>query len=341
MRKIILLAILAPFTFAVKAQVPFTSADILTTIGTNFTMHSAISQDPGQSGVGQVWDYSDMLYNSLVPAQIVEYGSPNPNANYPEANQIFSYNDDQYFEYFAVSDSSFDVYGQFQSGGLEMFYTDPNTFIRFPMNYEDIIEDVFVSHYSMPGASGDITGTYDAVVDGYGTLKLPWGDIDAYRITAQVTQNEIFTNANGTYEGFFTGVSVLWFASGFPGPIMYINNGTITIPQLGIQEDQHVTGYMGGFDFVGVDEIEIVNDLSVFPNPAADYCNISFSKTSSEPVDIEIYDITGRKLKATSGIGGGTGDFQHRIDVQDLAAGYYLLQLRSEKGEQGLKIVVR
>ena len=193
----------------------------------------------------------------------------------------------------------------------------------------------------MSGATGDINGTYNAVLDGYGTLKLPWGDLDAFRVTAQVSQTEVFTNANGTYDGGYVGVTTLWFAAGFPGPVMQINKGIITVPELGIEQGQHITNYLGGFDFVGVDEIEIVNDLRVFPNPATDYCNISFSKTSSEPVSLEIYDIRGRKLKSISGIGGGTGDFNHRIDVQDIPAGYYLLILKSEKGEQGLKIAVR
>lgn len=341
MRKILLFIILASFTFAVKAQEPFTSADVLTTVGTNFTMYSVSPQEPGEPGNGQVWDFSDMLYNTMIPAETVETGSPNPNAVYPEANHILSYNFGQLYEYYAVTDSAFDIYGQFQPSGLELFYSDPNSWIRFPMNYEDAFQDEFVASYSMPGAIGDINGTYNAVVDGYGTLKLPWGDLDAYRITAQVSQTEIFTNVNGTYEGFFNGVSTLWFASGFPLPVMFINQGTITVPELSITEDQFVTSYMGNFDFVGVDEIEIVNNLRVFPNPATDYCNVSYSKTSTDPLSIEIYDIRGRKLKAISGIGGGTGDFNHRIDVQDMPAGYYLLKLKSEKGEQGLKITVR
>jgi len=222
-----------------------------------------------------------------------------------------------------------------------MFYSDPVAYLKFPMNYEDIMEDLFVINYVMPGVTGDINGTYNALVDGYGTLKLPWGDVDAYRITAQVTQTEIFTNANGTYEAFFNGVSTIWFASGFPGPVMIINNGMISVPDLDLEQDQHITSYLGDFNFVGIDEIEIVDDLTVFPNPAADFFNVSFSKSSAEPVRIELYDITGRKLRVYSDIGNGIGEVMHRIDVQDIPAGYYLLMLNSKKGKQGLKIAVR
>lgn len=341
MRKILLFTVLASFTFAVKAQEPFTSDDILTTIGTNFTMYSTTPQEPGESGNDQTWDYSNMLFSTTNTVEIVEFGSSNPNAVYPEANYIFSYNDEAVFDYYNISDSAFDYYGQFQPNGLEMFYSDPMTYINFPMNYEDVMENEFVVNYTIPGVTGDINGTYNAVVDGYGVLKLPWGDIDAYKITAEVSQTEVFTNANGTYNGFFSGVSTIWFAVGFPGPVMFINDGMLSVPELNIEQPQNVTSYMGDFDFVGVDEIEIVNDLRVFPNPASDYCNISFSKTSSEPVSMELYDIRGRKLKAISGIGSGTGDFNHRIDVQDIPAGYYLLLLKSEKGQQGLKIAVR
>ena len=341
MKKILLIAALASFAFAAKAQVPFTSADILTTIGTSFTMYSAVSQEPGEPGNGQIWDFSEMLYNNTLPGEVVEFGSTSPSAVYPEANHIFSYNYEEIFEYYAISDTAFDMYGQFQSGGGEMFYTDPNTYIRFPMNYEDAFEDEYAVSYIVPTGTGIMNGTQDVVVDGYGTLKLPWGDLNAYRVTAQVTQTEEFTDVNGTYNAFYNGVSTYWFASGFPGPVMFISEGTISVPEFEIEENQFATIYMGDFNFVGVNEIEIVNDLRVFPNPTTDYCNISFSKTSSEPVSIEIYDIRGRKLKAISGIGGGTGDFNHRINVQDLPAGYYLLKLRSEKGEQGVKIAVR
>lgn len=341
MLKTLFIAILCLFSFCFNGQVPFTSANILTTIGTDFTMYSAISQEPGDPGMGQIWDFSEMLYNNTTPAEIVETGSPSPNAVYPGANQIFSYNFEEFYEYYAISDTTFEFHGQFQQGGVEMFYTDPNTIARLPINYEDGFEDEYVMNYSVPGATSQANGTYNAVVDGYGTLKLPWADLEAYRITAQVSQSEEIENINGEFTAYFNGVYTFWFAPGFPGPVMSIRQGTITIPEFNIEENQFSTIYMGDFNFVGVDEVEIVNDLKVFPNPTADYCNISFSKSSAEPVTIEIYDITGRKLKAISNNGGGTGDFHHRVDVRDIPAGYYLLKLRSHKGEQGLKIVVR
>jgi len=324
------------------SQAPFTSNDMLSTIGSNFRQYMVSPQEPGIAGMNVTWDYAEMLSTGSVPIEISETGSNDPDAIYPAANHIWSVNFDETFVYTAITPSSYDYYGDFVGDDFQLFYTNPVSYLQFPATYELAYVDSFYANYNTGASTGSIRGDYDVLVDGYGTLILPWGTLEnTYRVTAQLSQEEQFFNEGDTSLAYYNGTSVTWFAPGFTGPVMAINNGVLSIPELNVEQDLNSTVYLGDFDFLSVDEKEIVTNLQVFPNPATDIINVSFSQEVPQNVSLELLDVRGRKLRQASNLNGGTGAVNYSLDINELPAGFYLLRLSSERGVQSRKVVVK
>ncbi len=328
--------------FIANGQTPLTSNDLLSTIGSDFRQYLVATQEPGEAGINVTWNYGDILPTANVPIEISETGSDNPEALYPGANYIWSINFDETFVYFAITPNSYDYYGDFSGDDFQLFYTNPISYLQFPTTYEQAYVDSFYANYNTGVSTGIISGAYDVLVDGHGTLVLPWGTLEnVYRVTAQFSQTEHFINDGDTTLAYYSGTNVSWFAAGFAGPVMVINNGVLSIPDLNVEQDLNSTNYLGDFDFLGVDEKEIVSDLQVFPNPATDIINVSFSQEVPQNVSLELLDVRGRKLRQASNLNGGTGVVNYSLDINELPAGFYLLRLSSEKGVQSRKVVVK
>lgn len=87
-------------------------------------------------------------------------------------------------------------------------------------------------------------------------------------------------------------------------------------------------------------EVQPTNEWSVSPNPAASYINLTYTSTENEQVELSLYDLTGKKVMsqpATSTFGENT----HRLDIEHLIPGMYLLQLDGSKQHLRRKVMVQ
>ncbi|HKK81216.1 MAG TPA: T9SS type A sorting domain-containing protein [Prolixibacteraceae bacterium] len=89
-----------------------------------------------------------------------------------------------------------------------------------------------------------------------------------------------------------------------------------------------------------VKEIQVVDDLNVFPNPVANIANIQFSLRMSNHVNIAVFDISGREVKK-SGFNAVSGFNSKKIDVSMLNNGIYFLKMESGASSIISKIIVR
>jgi len=82
---------------------------------------------------------------------------------------------------------------------------------------------------------------------------------------------------------------------------------------------------------LAVEDIDIIDTFTLYPNPA----NNSF-KISKSVNQIEIYDIIGRRVKSFN------GDFnsQHSFDVSSLKPSIYLVKIKSDLGTSTKRIVI-
>lgn len=87
---------------------------------------------------------------------------------------------------------------------------------------------------------------------------------------------------------------------------------------------------------VGVDEPG--NMLSVYPNPADDWIRVAFATPIGEAIDLDLYDLQGRKVYTGQM---ETGDKDALLPVSDLAPGVYALQVRGVSWNWVRKISVQ
>jgi len=90
---------------------------------------------------------------------------------------------------------------------------------------------------------------------------------------------------------------------------------------------------MGG-NFEGIEEIQNDNLISIYPIPASEEIVIQ-QKIKSEKSSIKIYDLTGRLILEKSNF------TEHKIDVQHLNNGIYMLKYSDTKNFSIKKIVVQ
>ena len=79
---------------------------------------------------------------------------------------------------------------------------------------------------------------------------------------------------------------------------------------------------------------------SNFPNPFSTSTTITFRLTNSSFVELEVYDVLGRKVRTLLSETLEAGPHSVVFDAKDLAQGVYVARLRSEGTNQDLKMVV-
>ena len=81
---------------------------------------------------------------------------------------------------------------------------------------------------------------------------------------------------------------------------------------------------------VGIDDLalNLLEIKTLSPNPAIDYLNVTFMNNNEQnsPIQIEVFDVSGRKLQSEE-ILSATGENIHRMNVENLPSGLYLLQI--------------
>jgi hypothetical protein len=76
------------------------------------------------------------------------------------------------------------------------------------------------------------------------------------------------------------------------------------------------------------------------PNPANDRLRVDFALNHESGVDMDVFDVAGRRVLTRSGIAASAGPNTETVDIRPLAAGIYFLRLRSGAGDAAKKFVV-
>ncbi|HTN46701.1 MAG TPA: T9SS type A sorting domain-containing protein [Flavipsychrobacter sp.] len=89
-----------------------------------------------------------------------------------------------------------------------------------------------------------------------------------------------------------------------------------------------------------VQGLEVLDDEIIFyPNPVSDQLNIQLNVSKDENIELNLYSMTGAKIKNLL-YGKAHAQQQLKIDVSELTAGMYFLQLRTESGYSTTKKLI-
>ncbi|MDR2970468.1 MAG: C10 family peptidase [Bacteroidales bacterium] len=94
------------------------------------------------------------------------------------------------------------------------------------------------------------------------------------------------------------------------------------------------------FTILGVNENSLLENLSIYPNPASDFVNISFSSECvDQSINCRLLDVAGKEVYSTC-IEYDGKNYYTQVPVSQLSKGFYLLQLTTSTGKVTSKIIV-
>lgn len=84
---------------------------------------------------------------------------------------------------------------------------------------------------------------------------------------------------------------------------------------------------------------ELFTNFKLFPNPSNGMITVSFDVESSNDVNIELFDIRGRKIKSSAfKVSGNT--FSKALNYQSVAKGLYIVKIKNGNNRISKKIVI-
>jgi len=96
-----------------------------------------------------------------------------------------------------------------------------------------------------------------------------------------------------------------------------------------------------GDTIVGVNDVESITDITIFPNPATDQVNIQFDLQYTSAVILEVSDLNGRVLHSLTFDKTTVGTNNVSIDLSGYDQGIYMLTLRSNNSQSVSKLIKR
>ena len=85
--------------------------------------------------------------------------------------------------------------------------------------------------------------------------------------------------------------------------------------------------------------LELISEFNVFPNPANDYVDITFSSENTGATTIEIYTITGNRVFQNSYIKSDKV-FSELLNLKKLSAGSYIVKVIFNENSYSKKLYI-
>ena len=174
---------------------------------------------------------------------------------------------------------------------------------------------------------------------------------DGYKIYATATASSPITFSDFTGSPFFTitdapngtsstnAIDSLWQMRSVVIPSMYSNGQSIYIGfnhdanDMDVLRLDEITIVESGS--AGIEENAVVNGVKLFqniPNPAKGSTTIKYDLSQSSTVDMEFYDIAGKKIKEINKGQMSPGSYQIDVNTVDFSKGVYFYTLRTSNG---------
>lgn len=318
------------FSLSALGQVTLNKSNINPTTGDTVRMHAAAYMNPGSGGANPNWDFSSM---SSTGSNLITFMNPANTMwkdSFATAPSFTSNAESLYFEYSGINDDSLFIMGavsDYDTDTVVQVYQNPITQMVFPCTFNTGFTDDYFAHYDYLGIEVVTWGSVSGIVDGYGSLELPWGTvINTLRIKFTDDRIDSFDVGFGPEKTHVVTTRYTWYALGVSGtPVL--NLVSISSSQ-GTQES---AAYIDEHSYnVSVQKYLDANlNLNIYPNPINNTQQLSITFNSNLKFDIDeiiITDITGKTVLSTS-VENNLNKMQ--MDISTLHSGMYFVTVKS------------
>ncbi len=92
---------------------------------------------------------------------------------------------------------------------------------------------------------------------------------------------------------------------------------------------------------LGVDAIDVVRNLNIFPNPTSNSSSIIYTLTESAEIGFDVLDISGRVIQRDVMRRKPAGEHRSEVDLSSYVNGIYFVRLRIDEGSIVRKLIVQ
>lgn len=311
------------------------------TAGTTVTQEDldATPLQPGAGGANQTWNFSTAIPNgnTNVTQYISPIGTPYI-ANYAGADIAAKSPDgagDFVYTYYNHTSSITELLGLgFLANGSPLLfsYTNPQTFLQYPVTYNSTMFDTHAASYSITQGGITITnyrsGTSSYVADGYGSVILPNGatanNLLRIVIKQHVTDSQVYVGTPvPAVVTTFNSTAYSWISSGQAYYNPFIISFDTVINQLGTTPSK-MAYYQPATVQSVVEHTFGINNATVYPNPASDHVSIQLDNSVQGDAQLLIYDVTGKLVKQATTSMVKADRYEWMLALNDLQSGIYI-----------------
>lgn len=227
----------------------------------------------------------------------------------------------------------------FSSVPIPSYYSDKDELYNFPMTYPKYDSTTFKFTTTTAGfipISYSKVGYRVTVVDGWGTVKTPYGTENCLRlVTTQYAMDSIkntivpiplgFPNYQRSYQWMTLNSKIPYVE--ITGNLAGTNFTPTQARYRGYEKSKVVTSFESSED-------AIRNPLSIYPNPVKE--ELWLQKTGENESTYEIYDLNGKLLTSAKA---GFSQGRTSINVSALQTGVYFLKIKTDQKDSYLKFI--
>ncbi len=331
-------------TIAAFGQAPTLTSANIHAIGASHTYYVADSNAANLdavTGAGVTWDYSTLQgYTTTVDNNIVDATTAPNAADFPTSTKADELQNNFMAYQNQVADTIFAQGYTFSEPSIGDVIVeldiDEAKVIYYSFNFGDSFSDSIRGTLTVTGGfpvSGDLEGEIVTSADGYGTLLLGTNTYaDVLRV--KIEENSI------------ADLGILGTVPVIRTQYYYYQPGTQNFPVFihtsleAAGSTQNVVYSQDMLSIIGVEELNEVVDVNLYPNPVEDQLTVEMNSSANFDANIAVKDILGKVVYQTSrSVKKGTNRVE--IDANRLQSGVYLVNITSGDSKITKKIIVK
>lgn len=287
-RLLALIAFVPTFAFAqltINNAENFNVGNVLRFVECNTT-----GVQPGASGAGVNWDFSNLVANGdTMTERMVAPSSTSYAAQFPAANLVEKYSDGTFVFVNKMTSQSWLVGYVDSIANIVISYPDAVLIGQRPISYNDMLGNTYSAFTTSPGYSAHGSGTVAIAADGYGTLQLPTGTFNNV-LRLHISEVQVDTAVGiGTYTTTHVETYV-WFDDAHASALLKIDSfntsGVFSEKTVEYLHEELTSNHAPDLSSFQFNASFVGNDLIVFGNGL------------QENVVVEVYDAVGKAVAA-------------------------------------------
>lgn len=238
------------------------------------------------------------------------------------------------YNYYNKSVSGFKEVGfgaEINGTPLPVKYDQADIIYKFPINYLNVDSCDSKWQVSIQGLGyiGEQKHRVN-VVDGWGTVKTPYGSFQCLRLKSTILQKDTFH-----YDSIPFPIPAItrniteyyWLSKDIPFPILKVTKTNQTINSVEyVDSIRH---------FVEIEKIDMKNSINIYPQPASNYFDIKISPMSNSNL-VQLFDISGKEIFSNQ-----IEDITPiRISTSNIKSGIYFLKVSNNSINITKKIII-